>query len=363
LRYVLLLWVALACGVLIKGPIIFLPVLCCIVFLSIYEKSPRWILQQRSHFIGIILFLCIALPWYILIDLKTDGAFFQEALGTDLSKKIVSSQESHGAPPGVFLLSTLGTFWPWTPILILSVVFLWKHCKERPLIFCAAWAIPAWILLELVPTKLPHYVLPLFPALAILTAYSLEKFGKTHWFGKVLFSVIGLTLVIAMVGAPKYFNETVHPISLVMSILAVAAIIIYCRRSNSIALFVAAWLVYTGMIAGTLAHLETPFVSTKLSKIINSCIPEQPFAIAGYHEPSLVFLTQTKIKLVTAEQAVALLQSNDVPLSFIPSNLEKPENTFAIANVTGLNYNGGDPVDLTGYAKNPDLCLETSSQQ
>ena len=41
--------------------------------------------------------------------------------------------------------------------------------------FLLAWMVPAWILFELVVTKLPHYVLPLYPAIAILIARAVER--------------------------------------------------------------------------------------------------------------------------------------------------------------------------------------------
>ena len=48
---------------------------------------------------------------------------------------------------------------PWPEIL---------HDIKGAVRFLLAWIIPAWVLLELAPTKLPHYVLPLYPALALL---------------------------------------------------------------------------------------------------------------------------------------------------------------------------------------------------
>ena len=58
--------------------------------------------------------------------------------------------------------------------------------------FLLAWLIPSWIVFEAVLTKLPHYVLPLYPAIAILTAGAVERRvlsrswlmrGSAWWFG------------------------------------------------------------------------------------------------------------------------------------------------------------------------------------
>src|SRR5258708_2529983 len=46
----------------------------------------------------------------------------------------------------------------------------WRARHERAIKFLLAWLVPSWLVLELVMTKLPHYVLPLYPAIAILIA-------------------------------------------------------------------------------------------------------------------------------------------------------------------------------------------------
>lgn len=355
---ILLFWVTLACGVLIKGPIIFLPVVCAVVALSLSQRSGLWFVRYRAHLGGVLLFCLIVLPWFILISLKTEGAFFHEALGTDLSKKIISAQESHGAPPGVYLLSSLGTFWPWMPFLLISLAILWKQRRQNVVVFCAAWAIPAWIILEFIPTKLPHYVLPLFPALAIMVAFCFERIRWQHWLAKLLFAVVALILSGAMIGVPLYLQETPDSISIIMALAVLITILVSLVRGiKPFTPFIAAWLVYTGVIAGTLSHIQKPFVSVALADTVQDCRIDKPFAIAGYHEPSLVFLTQTDTRFIVPEEADALMQAGTVELVFLPSHLPKPAATFPVANVTGLNYNGGDPVDLTGYAKNPELCL------
>ena len=65
------------------------------------------------------------------------------------------------------------TFWPAAPLAALAAPAVWAERRERPAAFLLAWLVPSWIVFELVVTKLPHYVLPLYPAIAILIARSL----------------------------------------------------------------------------------------------------------------------------------------------------------------------------------------------
>ena len=49
--------------------------------------------------------------------------------------------------------------------------------------FCLCWILPFWLVLELTPTKLPHYILPTFPALALLIAMAVRaaEAGEFRW--------------------------------------------------------------------------------------------------------------------------------------------------------------------------------------
>ena len=57
-----------------------------------------------------------------------------------------------------------------TPAVVRSA---WR--REPAVSFLLAWLVPSWIVFELAVTKLPHYVLPLYPAIAILIAVMVER--------------------------------------------------------------------------------------------------------------------------------------------------------------------------------------------
>ena len=88
-----------------------------------------------------------------------------------------------------------------------AVPAIWKARREPGAQFLLAWLIPSWVVFEAVMTKLPHYVLPLYPAIAILIAGILEGGGlsKARWLvrgtvGWFLFPVvIALTVVVGFI--------------------------------------------------------------------------------------------------------------------------------------------------------------------
>src|SRR6202008_1941515 len=74
------------------------------------------------------------------------------------------------APPGYYFVLFWLTFWPGSVLAALATPAVWGSRYEPATKFLLAWLIPSWIVFELVMTKLPHYVLPLYPVIAILIA-------------------------------------------------------------------------------------------------------------------------------------------------------------------------------------------------
>src|SRR6202795_4783295 len=158
-------WTALAGGILLKGPLILMFVGLTIAALAILDRSAVWFWRMRPVW-GLMWLLVLVLPWF--------DAFFADSLAADMLSKL-AAQESHGAPPGVYLLLFWVTFWPGAPLAGMAAPAVWRGRGEPRAQFLLAWLVPSWILFELVLTKLPHYVLPLYPAIAILTVGALER--------------------------------------------------------------------------------------------------------------------------------------------------------------------------------------------
>jgi 4-amino-4-deoxy-L-arabinose transferase-like glycosyltransferase len=87
--------------------------------------------------------------------------------------KLKSGQEGHGAWPGTHLLLLSITLWPLAIFIPGSIIFFIKNKSNIVIQFLICWIIPFWILIEIVPTKLLHYSLPILPAIAILSIGSL----------------------------------------------------------------------------------------------------------------------------------------------------------------------------------------------
>ncbi len=173
-RTVAIFWIAVAAGILIKGPMVLLFTGLAALVLSWREKSGRWLGGLRPA-VGVATVLAAVLPWFLLIAWRSGGEFYRLAVGDDMLGKVTTGQQKHGAPPGFYLVAFFATFWPGAILAAIAVPFAWRERRDDRVLFLLAWIVPAWLLFEAVPTKLPHYVMPLYPAVAIGVAAAVAR--------------------------------------------------------------------------------------------------------------------------------------------------------------------------------------------
>jgi 4-amino-4-deoxy-L-arabinose transferase-like glycosyltransferase len=165
----LLFWIAAGAGTLIKGPLTLAVGLATAAGLMVLHRDFKLLKALRPWF-GIPILLAMVMPWLMSIQAATDGAFLQDSLFGDFGKKLVSGQESHGAPPGLYTLLMALTSWPCSLLVIPAIYGAWRERKTSAFsAFGFCWIVPFLVVLELAPTKLPHYVLSLYPAVVLLT--------------------------------------------------------------------------------------------------------------------------------------------------------------------------------------------------
>jgi 4-amino-4-deoxy-L-arabinose transferase-like glycosyltransferase len=92
--------------------------------------------------------------------------------------RATTPQEGHTGPPGYYLLTIWGTLFPWSLLLPSALISAWQHRRIPQIRFALSAIIGPWIMFEAVATKLPHYVLPTFPAIAFLTADMLIRTAR-----------------------------------------------------------------------------------------------------------------------------------------------------------------------------------------
>jgi 4-amino-4-deoxy-L-arabinose transferase-like glycosyltransferase len=340
-------WTALAGGILIKGPLILMFVVLTIGTLAILDRTATWIWRLRPVW-GLTWLLVLILPWFIAIFWRAGDTFFVDSLGGDMLSKL-AAQESHGAPPGTYLLLFWVTFWPGAPLAGLAAPAVWRARREPGAQYLLAWLIPSWIVFELVLTKLPHYVLPLYPAIAILIVGALERrvLSRSPWLVRGAawwFAIPAITAVSVIVGA---IALTRQPAFLAWPFLAVSLIFglfawwLYDdNRAERSLLNAAAAALFLGMgVYGIVVpSLKPLFPSAEIARVLRNVVCVGPkAAAAGYHEPSLVFMTGTSTLLTDGSGAADFLGHGSCRFALVES---RSERAFAQrAEAIGLRYN------------------------
>lgn len=361
-----LFWGALGAGVLLKGPIVFLPALGAAAWVTVTERSALR-LRALKPLQGLGLMLLIAAPWFIAITIETEGAFWRESLLKDMLSKVASGREAHGAPPGTYLASLLGTFWPWAALLPLALAAAWRRRGEMETAFLLGWIIPCWLVFELTPTKLPHYVLPVWPALAGLAALELAGPAPGVLWRRIVTGLwaipaVGLTLGAAL--ALPVIEGRVSWLAILLALgggamLAGAGLALWRWRMERFAAFSmgGAALLYAAIFGLVLPGLDRAFVAPRLQEARLETGCAGPVALAGFAEPSAVFLLGTETLLTDGDGAAAALADGRAGLAIIEDRARggfDPGAARAVGVVEGFNYSKGDPVRLTLFA--PPSC-------
>jgi 4-amino-4-deoxy-L-arabinose transferase-like glycosyltransferase len=363
-----ILWTAIAAGVLLKGPLILMFVGLTAIALSIADRSLHWLWSLRPV-TGLVWLLLLVSPWFVAIVAKSGGSFFVQALGHDMFDKVVSGQEAHGAPPGYYFLLFWVTFWPGAVLAGLAAPIVWKSRHEPGARFLLAWLLPSWLVFEAVMTKLPHYVLPLYPAIAILIAGILEPHGlsKQRWMvrgtvGWFLFpAAIAIGTLVLFIVFGRELGLIAWPFSTLAVIFGLFAWWLYevdgAERSLLRAM-VASVLIAVTVYAITFPLLPSLFPSAMIADEIHAADCERPYVAStfAYQEPSLVFLLGTETRFTDGVGAADFLRAKPCHFVLIDSRSERSFVQRAesvglryslVRRVEGYNISAGKPVSLS----------------
>ena len=366
----LMFWFGLGLSILIKGPIGLIVIGPAIMALSIWDRDLSW-LKRLGWGWGLPLVALIVGPWAIAITIATDGGFWAEAIGGDLAPKIAGGDEGHGSPPGLYLLIAPLLFFPAALLLPAALSAGWSRRAEPAIRFLICWLVPAWLIFELTPTKLAHYTLPTFGALALLAAAALtQPIGRTsRYVGAGLTIAVGAILAVGAVWLLTEYGrstaQTWATITIVFAILAglIGAFLLLHRAAmTAVIVSIILGIVAHGALAGTLRQLRPLAVAPQLEKVLlaENLHPRQgrtgPVAITGFHEPSFVFLTGRNTELTDAPGAAralaqgrpAIVEARDAD-AFREAAAALGVTGRAVGVVSGYNYSKGDDVSLTVY--------------
>ncbi|PZQ60327.1 MAG: 4-amino-4-deoxy-L-arabinose transferase [Phenylobacterium zucineum] len=371
-RAIWIFWGGIAASVLIKGPVGPMVAGLAMIALALFDRRARWMAGLKWWW-GLVILLAVVGPWAGAVTVATDGGFWTEAIGADLAPKLAGGQESHGAPPGYHLLLTPILAFPMTLLLPAAVVAAWRHRAEPGVRFALAWLVPTFVVFELLPTKLPHYPMPAYGALAWLAARALaEPIGAVaRWLGAGLVTLVGLSLAAGVVYLLSLYGDAsdAWAATLAGGLLAAAGLVggyLMIRdapRAATIGALALGALGHAALAAGLAPRLEPLWLSQRLEAALDAArllprqgLAEAPVAVAGFAEPSLVFALGTATELDGPEEAAQAIVENRPAIveqreeaAFRAALASRGGKAREVAQVHGINYSKGDDMILRVY--------------
>lgn len=370
-------YLLIALAILTKGPIgIVLPGLIIGAFL-LYLGNWRSVLREMRPVWGSLLILIVTLPWYLLVTWRNGWSYINSFFGYHNLERFTSVVNRHWAPWYFYFLVVFIGFIPWSiylPAAIANQKF-WQRTYWRSSdrstqlgLFALFWFVGVFGFFTIAVTKLPHYVLPLIPAAAILVAQMWSERFKEHEKVSISYQISGFLNVVlllilagvlfyspnflgkdpAIVGEPsQVIKHSGLPIlsAIIWSITAVGiAVLIFQRRWSGLMIVnllgFLTFLIFVLVPAGFLLDEMRQLPLRELSAIVTQVQqPGEPFFMVGFKKPSVAFYTQRKVEYILRPH-VAIAEMKKMSVT-VPS----PGNLLIISNPKKLKEMGLQPSD------------------
>jgi len=413
LPHALLLALALGAALLDKGPVGLAVALPAIAGTWWFARGR---IQPGRHGILNVLLATLAacfifLCWAVPADRATGGEFLRQFLGHHVGDRMTMPLEHHGGnlllmlPFYVPVLVVL--FLPWTLFLpgALSALLGRRLAGTPGKWFLLSWLVPLFVIMSLVATKLPHYILPVWPALALAVAGTIDAHERGllnardyKWLrrGAWLAAPFAFVMAVLLLAGPAtpaalqmmagtfrlsaQFKASLQACTVILSSqrwpcavagagLAIVAVLVLWQylalriKAAAIACFagtVGLQLFCAGFILPAVEKLK---ITEPLARAIRSRVPDaEPVVTCGYSEPSLNFYLHRRVvrELPHAEAVIEWAKEAQPGVLIVPREvlvrIQRRHGVLLlqeIASAIGFNYPKGKWCELVAMHRGP----------
>ncbi len=335
-RWFLALYIVLGLGFLAKGPVaLVVPVLTLVLHRFVFWRRPLpW--RNLRLLLGFPVTLLIMAAWGIPAILATKGLFYKIGIGEHVVERGHKTFQGHGG----FIFYYIGTAFlslcPWIACAGEGTVAVKRNWNAKTA-FLVSWLAATYLVFSLYVTKLPHYVLPAFPAIFLLFGLLAQPDAMPRWSRVFFWIVTGLFTVIGLVLWPV--------LGLVMLMLAL--------RFKRVPLALAGVLVVAVGTAFGAAKLRAASATLQLLPTFRQLPAQTQCAGWRFGEPSLVFYSNHRWDFPTGIDALSAWMTNSGPRLVVYAEREVrlrrqpadfsadlallPTNGYQQATVEGIN--------------------------
>ncbi|MGE3181339.1 MAG: ArnT family glycosyltransferase, partial [Phycisphaerae bacterium] len=372
------LGILIGLGILTKGPPILLYVLGILAALLISRCDRQWAKDIR-FWTWVPIACLLFVPWYAAVAARAADTLWSQLFVYEFFARFTAPAHGHVGPPGYYFVTSLGGWLPWTPLIPGAVFAAWRTRRRHPaLAFCFWWFAIPWLILELVPGKLPHYVLPCYAPIALMFGslwdVGVDRAISVHqrralyaWF---VMPVLGGTALLALLTGATWRADV--PLSLpplgtaltatililggIAGMRSIAKTRLHQAFSFCMVMTTAFWLCLGTTV---LPFYEPQRLSRKIANAVNQVAQKRDQIVAvGYDEPTLFFyldhpaksMTQTKFSQrfsgpgADGEHVVAILSTSGA--AELRQNQGTHDRWKEVARISGLNYVNGRTVEV-----------------
>jgi len=401
-----LLWLLVGVGVLTKGPITPMVVVLTAVVAAGWSRRWGWLVALRPM-LGLLIVAGVVGPWVWGVASRVGFETYASIVFDETVGRSASAKEGHWGPPGYHAVLLVVLLWPGSLLALLAVRRAWRKSVGGGVgdrdgggggdrnglvrrvwrgvvrrregrsaeLFLLAWIVPAWLVFEIVGTKLPHYTLPMYPAVALLSGRAvlagmsgrlIGAGDRGSKFGFVIWGVVGVGLACVGVAAVWWAGLGFGVAGFLAWLLAAVALVlaviagVHAMRRRfvmatlaGIAMHVAfAWT----MLGLVLPRVDDVWVTRQIAAVVAGNGRAGPIATTGYAEDSVVLLARGRLeRLDVAGGGGAVVEWLDVrPGGAVVMFADEVEvlmqgldvDGYVMTSVEGFNYAAGRRVRL-----------------
>lgn len=333
-NWMLTCWAGMALAVLSKGLIgLMLPGAVLVLYTFIARD---WAIWKRLHLgLGCLVFFAITVPWFVLVSLK-NPEFAHFFFIHEHWERFTSKVHRRTGALHYFIPFLIGGIMPWLGVLAQS---LWGARQDashgfRPKKMLLTWAVFIFVFFSMSNSKLPSYILPIFPALALLIACYLENTSQ-----KVVAYGAGLMALLSAIGLGFVFYKMPHLTNVPFEMPIYASYAYWIAAAAGLSLvgsLLAAWMAHrqkewaivilaiSGFLCGQFLLLgHEPFGRyaagvNHVAAIKSEMTPQTTLYSVGRYEQVLPFYLQRTLTLVNFEDEMGFGLQQE-PQLWIPS--------------------------------------------
>ena len=218
-RCIWVAWLSMAGAVLSKGPVGIVIPACALLLASLWLRDfALW--RRLRPAAGLLILLAVAAPWFILVSLRNPG-FAEFFFIHEHVARYLTHAHRHVEPWWYYVPMVLVGMMPWTsalPWILRPDGPVAATGESRAARILLAWCGFVLVFFSLSGSKLPSYILPMFPALALLVALQLRRTSARALRWHLLLPVLAWVVVLIASTQADRFGSADTPKAVVLAL-------------------------------------------------------------------------------------------------------------------------------------------------